>query len=144
MDICMGKQIKLPYDGRSTWDTKNHDIAKISAYEDTLTGLHKGITTLSYRVDSGCVDTCILRVIDCTEPVALLPNPAKNELMVHADKDTYYALSVMNSGGQVLLRKQQITGDFTRIDVQLLAPGEYFILLYGYSEKNFTARFMKE
>ena len=140
--ICIGKSIALTDTTKGgTWKSNNHNVAVIDQ-SGIVTGISQGYTFITYTLPSGCLDTGIINVADCIYKTAVFPNPSKYEVTLQVDTSFFYAYSVMNSIGQVMLKKN-VDGPITKINTQLFPPGVYMINFYGYYDVH-SEKFLKE
>ncbi len=68
------------------------------------------------NITSGCIE--------------IYPNPTSNQLSVKTDNDTYTSLSITNTMGQQIMQ-QQFSASQSNVDVKMLPPGLYYIMLRG-------------
>ncbi len=62
--------------------------------------------------------------------IRLYPNPATDELTIETDENSYSSFSITNTIGQQLMQ-QSVTDKQTRISVNKLSPGIYYLTLKG-------------
>ena len=111
---------------------------------NTKAGLPKGTTIFNqagiYFDYNGVVETNMVEnILDCSglnvttfnkQDVRIYPNPGNDELTIKMEKDAYNSCTITNSIGQVLMQ-QQLNAAQTKLNIQTLAAGLYYITLRG-------------
>ena len=77
----------------------------------------------------GCPNPEIVPILEESKTL-LYPNPATEELTIKTAKDAYQTFCITNTFGQ-LLRQNKLNATETKIDVNTLAAGVYYIILRG-------------
>lgn len=69
-------------------------------------------------------------VIRNEQGVSVYPNPTTNELTIKTEKDIFTSYSISNTIGQ-LLTQQATSGKLTKVNVEMLPQGLYYVTLSG-------------
>jgi len=89
----------------------------------------------------GCPTTMVAQP-NAGSDVDIYPNPTVNELVISSPTTAYTVCTITNSIGQTLLQ-QQMTGLLTKVNVALLPPGLYSVMLKS-DRGNIVKKFAKE
>ena len=131
-----------------TWTTDNYAVASV-----TTSGMVKASKTGSAKIivtsaDGSFKDTCVVSVIKASvntdlerSRIRIYPNPARDYINIPNASAGSFA-SILNDLGSELIR-ERIVSDKGFIDVSILVPGQYIVMVHNKSCIDY-GQFVKE
>jgi hypothetical protein len=132
------------------WSSSDTGIANVQPLTGSLLGVAAGYATITYALSPDCFATVVDSVKNCTEtverlPIAqdieLMPCPAADELTIAFVPAQITAFSIVTAEGKIL-QNGALTAPTTKIDIGLLPPGIYYVMLRG-GEGAIVKKFVK-
>jgi hypothetical protein len=87
------------------------------------------VMTNTVQNQKGCPITSV-RTLGTTHSILLYPNPATDELTITVDPGAFTSVTITNTMGQHV-RQQTVAGAQTKVSVQALTAGVYYVTLRG-------------
>ena len=91
----------------------------------------------------GCTTTSLSNSnVQVGENFEVYPNPVSDELTIVADNNVYSGMMITNTFGQII-KQQPLTVSITRLNINTLSPGVYYIRLSQENGNSKVSKFVK-
>lgn len=132
------------------YNTTNWSVSSVNFTEQSYTpvsttgGIDHMVTLLSTTIQLSPLDTCIsfygsVSELGTSVPIKVFPSPAAESCTLEAPVISDYQLTLFDVNGRKHIQ-QTFSGTTCQINLQTLAPGFYYCLLYDKSGKAYQGR----